>query len=156
MDEGRKTLPPMLPASVPKSTREKTDECNCFLFHFRTLAWVSEKSYVHWVLLGWRTSLEKTLIKINTGESHMKNKDALALLHLAKLCRSSTVFTVPHFMDRNTPKNFSWYSSWLLLLTLTCASLADPCDFCWSEPLLLICAWSVLSIGLLRYLDNKE
>jgi hypothetical protein len=41
----------------------------------------------------------------------MKNKDALALLHLAKLCRSSTVFTVLHFTERNTPKNFSWYSS---------------------------------------------
>lgn len=54
-----------------------------------------------------------------------------------------TFFTGLHWslVQRNAPKNLSWYSGWFRLLSLTCVNLVDACRFCWIVPPLLICVW---------------
>ena len=55
-------------------------------------------------------------------------------------CSALLVFAGLHFVEGNTPRNFSWYSGWFWPL-LTHAKLAEPSSFCWMESLLLICVW---------------
>ena len=63
-----------------------------------------------------------------------------ALVHLTTLCWSSLIFTCRDFIEKNVPKNFSWYSG-CFLLSLQTANSAQPHGFFWIDPLLLIQVW---------------
>jgi hypothetical protein len=54
------------------------------------------------------------------------------------------VFAGLHFVERNVPKIFSWYSSCFWPLQLTSADLEEPCRFCWIVPTLLVHVWCLL------------
>ena len=47
----------------------------------------------------------------NISITQQIGKDTLALVLLAVLCWSSLIFSCLDFTEKNTPKNFSWYSS---------------------------------------------
>jgi hypothetical protein len=68
--------------------------------------------------------------------------NALALVLLATLCWSLLIFAdllcCHGFTERKALKNFSWLSSYFLLLLQTHADLAQPRGFFWMEPLPLI------------------
>lgn len=83
---------------------------------------------VYGVLLEWM--LERVCDVLKEYQPHRQWKDALALLHLATLHRSSAVSAGLHFVESNAPKSFSRYSSWQLLLPLTRSNLMEPCSSC--------------------------
>ena len=56
-------------------------------------------------------------------------------------CNTLLCFAGLHFIERNAPKNLSWYSSSFWWYPLTRADTAELRDFCWIVPLLLIHAW---------------
>jgi hypothetical protein len=64
----------------------------------------------------------------------------LVLVHLTLYC-SSLTFAYHGFIERNMPENFFWYSGCFLELLRPHTNLAEPCNFFWIKPLLLIDAW---------------
>ena len=62
------------------------------------------------------------------------------------------IFVGLHFIERNAPKNFLWYSSWFWPLLLSYVDSVEPCCFCWIKPAILICVWCLLlnwTVGIL-------
>ena len=63
---------------------------------------------------------------------------------LATLYWSSLIFACHDSVERNTPKDFSWYSVCFLSLLQICPSLLGPHGFFWIKLLLLFRAWCLL------------
>ena len=65
------------------------------------------------------------------------------------------VFIDLHFVERNAPKNFLWYSHWFWMLPLTHVLLEESCYFCSIH----YCYWFMLGvcywIGLLVSLQQR-
>jgi hypothetical protein len=86
-------------------------------------------------------------INISPADSERTLLHCYAMQPLAGLwypCNTLLVFAGLHFVDKNTPKNLSWYSSWFLLLPLTSADSSDPSALCWIVSPLLIHVWCLL------------
>jgi hypothetical protein len=59
-------------------------------------------------------------------------------------CNVSLVFAGLRLVARKAPMSFSWYPRWHLSFLLTHTNFAEPCSFCWTEPLPLTHVWCLL------------
>lgn len=94
---------------------------------------------------------------INVTPQTVRGRSYTATLHLARLHWSLLVFIGFHFIERNTTKNFLWYSGWFWPCLQTLDDLVQPHCSCWHMLLIPTDTWLVSAIELdCQYSDNKD